>query len=50
MTDRLPIQGSRGAYLVSRETGWHIVTPEGECELGIKHAYPVLSQSRGLDD
>lgn len=36
MIDRLPIQGSRGAYLVSRENGWHIVTPEGECELGIK--------------
>jgi hypothetical protein len=36
MSPRLPILGSRGAYLVSRANGWHIVTSEGEADLGIK--------------
>ena len=36
MADRLPILGSRGCYLVSRSDGWHIVTSEGEAELGIR--------------
>lgn len=33
MVDRLPIIGSRGCYLVSRPSGWHIVTSEGEADL-----------------
>jgi hypothetical protein len=35
-SDRLPILGSRGCYLVSRPNGWHIVTSEGEADLGIR--------------
>lgn len=36
MHERLPIVGSRGAYLVPRSDGWHLVTSEGETPLGLR--------------